>query len=78
MKSNTRNNDYTCPFCGEPATIIKNTASYENHVQRKRVCMMCGKMHHTIEMRVDMMNVLNYVHSISKQMDMSQPPHKSS
>lgn len=73
MKRNSRNNYYTCPFCGEPATIIKNTASYENHVQRKRVCLICGRTHHTIEMRVDVMSVLEYAHSISRRMEMASP-----
>ena len=58
---------YQCPACGYPTTNVRYTVSYESHITRKRECMKCGHVHETVEMRIDMMAVLNFAHQITCQ-----------
>lgn len=62
-------NDYVCPYCGEPATAVTNTASYDSYITRKRLCLICGEVHQTVETRIDLMEVLNFAHAITKKME---------
>lgn len=70
METPTRYGDYACPFCGEPATIVSNTASYASHITRKRMCLVCGMKHQTVETRVDLMSILDFAHNITKQAEL--------
>lgn len=61
---------YQCPACGYPTTNVRYTVSYENHITRKRECLKCGHIHETMEVRVDMMEVLNFAYQVTRQGEM--------
>lgn len=69
--------DYVCPFCGEPTTVVTNTSSYGSHITRKRLCLICGEVHQTVETRIDLMEVLNFAHSITKKMETEHIPQSA-
>ena len=60
---------YQCPACGYPTTNVRYTVSYETHIMRKRECLKCGYVHETVEMRIDMMAVLNFAHQVTRQFE---------
>lgn len=58
---------YQCPRCGQPTTCVRTTMSYDSHITRRRVCLTCGETHETIEMRVDVMKVLDFANRITRE-----------
>ena len=41
-----------CPYCGE-ATKVMETGTGQDEIIRRRKCLSCGKLFHTVERDID-------------------------
>lgn len=51
-----------------PTTCVRNSISFSRHITRVRMCLTCGKIHETMEMRVDTKKLLAFVLQISSNL----------
>lgn len=64
-----REEGYECPYCGYPTTCVRNSISFSRHITRVRMCLTCGKIHETMEMRVDTKKLLAFANRITLDME---------
>ncbi len=64
-----REEGYECPYRGHSTTCVRNTSSFSRHITRVRACLTCGKIHETMEMRVDTKKILTFANRITLEME---------
>lgn len=64
-----REEGFECPYCGHSTTYVRNTIAFSRHITRVRGCLTCGRIHETMEMRVDTTKILAFANRITLEME---------